>query len=120
MNVSTASTLVPTQQASPWYLVHRKLRQDERAEESLLRQGYGRYRPQQNRERIVRDRMKIVVESFFPGYLFVQLAADANWAPLRTTTIAEPVFEVGTACSITAGGFAELDASLWPWRARNA
>ncbi len=43
----------------------------------------------------MRDRMKIVVESFFPGYLFVQLAADANWAPLRTTTIAEPVFEVG-------------------------
>ena len=138
MNKSTASALV-TEPAPPWYLVHCKPRQDERAEENLLRQGYGCYRPQHNRERIVRGRRQTVVESLFPGYLFIQLAADANWAPLRstrgvnrivgfgsmplpldsgliahlrqrTTTVAEPAFEIGDSVRITAGGFAELDA----------
>lgn len=138
MNTSTASTLV-TAQAPPWYLVHCKPRQDERAEKNLLRQGYGCYRPQHSRERIVRGRRQTVVESLFPGYLFIQLAADASWAPLRstrgvnrvvgfgsmplpldsaliahlqqrTTTATEPALEVGDSVRITAGGFAELDA----------
>ena len=138
MNISTASRLV-TEQAQPWYLVHCKPRQDERAEENLLRQGYGCYRPQHSHERIVRGRRQTVVESLFPGYLFIQLAADASWAPLRstrgvnrvvgfgsmplpldngliahlqqrTTTTAEPAFEIGDSVRITAGGFAELDA----------
>nr|WP_298138179.1 transcription/translation regulatory transformer protein RfaH [uncultured Pseudomonas sp.] len=138
MNMSTASTVV-TEQAPLWYLVHCKPRQDERAEENLLRQGYGCYRPQHSRERIVHGRRQTVVESLFPGYLFIQLASDANWAPLRstrgvnrvvgfgskplplddgliahlqqrTTITAEPAFEVGDSVRITAGGFAELDA----------
>jgi transcriptional antiterminator RfaH len=120
-------------------LVHCKPRQDERAEKNLLRQGYGCYRPQHSRERIVRGRRQTVVESLFPGYLFIQLAADASWAPLRstrgvnrvvgfgsmplpldsaliahlqqrTTTATEPALEVGDSVRITAGGFAELDA----------
>ena len=138
MNKSTASALV-TEPAPPWYLVHCKPRQDERAEENLLRQGYGCYRPQHNRERIVRGRRQTVVESLFPGYLFIQLAADANWAPLRSTrgvnrivgfgnmplpldngliahlqqrTAAnvKPALEVGDSVRITAGSFSQLNA----------
>jgi transcriptional antiterminator RfaH len=27
----------------------------------------------------------MVVESLFPGYMFIQMGLDANWAPLRST-----------------------------------
>ena len=139
MNVSMASTFGTPEQAPAWYLVHCKPRQDERAEENLVRQGYDCFRPQHSCERIVRGRRQIVVESLFPGYLFIQLAADAGWSPLRSTrgvnrvvgfgsmplpldngliahlqqrtaTTVTPALEVGDSVRITAGGFAELDA----------
>nr|WP_298164594.1 transcription/translation regulatory transformer protein RfaH [uncultured Pseudomonas sp.] len=139
MNGYTASTFDSVEQASAWYLVHCKPRQDQRAEENLLRQGYGCFRPQHSCERIVRGRRQTVVESLFPGYLFIQLAINASWAPLRSTrgvnrvvgfgnmplpldngliahlqqrtvTSVKPAFEVGDRVRITAGGFAELDA----------
>lgn len=72
-------------QETAWYLVHCKPRQDERAEEHLLRQGYACYRPRLQRERLVRGRRQSVVESLFPGYLFIQLNPDSNWSPLRST-----------------------------------
>ena len=139
MNVSAATTPCIAGTAPAWYLVHCKSRQDERAEENLLRQGYACYRPQHSCERIVRGRRQIIVESLFPGYLFIKLAADANWAPLRSTrgvirivgfggiplrlddslvehlqqrTAApvKPALEAGDSVRITEGGFAELDA----------
>lgn len=125
--------------APGWYLVHCKSRQDERAEQNLLRQGYICYRPQHSCERIVRGCRQIIVESLFPGYLFIQLAADANWGPLRSTrgvirvvgfggiplrldnrlierlqqrktAPVRPALEAGDSVRITEGGFAELDA----------
>lgn len=139
MNVSTASTHCIEGPAAAWYLVQCKPRQDERAEENLLRQGYACYRPQHSCERIVRGRRQPVVESLFPGYLFIQLAADGNWAPLRstrgvnrvigfggmplpvdssliahlqqrTTTDVKQLLQAGDSVRITAGSFAELDA----------
>ncbi len=68
-----------------WYLVQCKSRQDERAEENLVRQGYTCYRPQFDCERIVRGRRAVVSESLFPGYLFIQLTQQDNWGPLRST-----------------------------------
>lgn len=68
-----------------WYLVQCKPRQDERAEEHLGRQGFTCFRPQCRRERLRRGRRGISGESLFPGYLFIQLAASDNWAPLRST-----------------------------------
>lgn len=141
MNVSTANTSCTAGPAlaPAWYLVHCKPRQDERAEENLLRQGYACYRPQHSCERIVRGRRQIIAESLFPCYLFIQLAADANWAPLRSTrgvnrvvgfggmplrlddsliehlrqrtaTPVKPALKAGDSVRITVGGFAELDA----------
>lgn len=130
----------PRDQAVAWYLVQCKPRQDERAEDNLMHQGYHCYRPQHWCERTVRGRRKTVAESLFPGYLFIQLAIDANWAPLRSTrgvnrvvgfgggmplrldstliahlqqrtdTHTKPTFEEGDRVRITAGSFAELDA----------
>lgn len=72
-------------QVATWYLVQCKPRQDERAEENLVRQGYQCFRPLLSCERIVQGRRRAVVESLFPGYLFIALCSDANWAPLRST-----------------------------------
>lgn len=139
MNVSATNTIRIAGTAPSWYLVHCKPRQDARAEENLLRQGYICYRPQHNCERIVRGRRQINAESLFPGYLFIQLADDANWAPLRstrgvnrvvgfggmplcldnslithlqqrTTALIKPALKAGDSVHITEGGFAELDA----------
>jgi transcriptional antiterminator RfaH len=126
-------------QAAAWYLVQCKPRQDERAEDNLVRQGYRCYRPQRSCERIVRGSRQTVVESLFPGYLFIALAEDANWAPLRSTrgvnrlvgfggmplkvderfieqlqhrceNTVLPALGLGDNVRITAGEFAELDA----------
>lgn len=126
-------------QAAAWYLVQCKPRQDERAEDNLERQGYRCYRPQYSRERIVRGSRQTIVESLFPGYLFIALAEDANWAPLRSTRgvnrlvafggmplkvderfieqlqhrcekTVQPALCLGDSVRITAGEFAELDA----------
>ncbi|HCJ30844.1 MAG TPA: transcription/translation regulatory transformer protein RfaH, partial [Pseudomonas sp.] len=68
-----------------WYLVQCRVRQDERAEENLTRQGYECLRPTITRERLLRGRRQSVVESLFPGYLFIRLGAEADWGPLRST-----------------------------------
>jgi len=74
------------QSAMPaWYLIHCKAKQDERAEENLQRQGYQCYRPTYQRERLLRGRRQTLCESLFPGYLFIQLSTNDNWAPLRST-----------------------------------
>ena len=68
-----------------WYLVQCKPRQDERAEENLVRQGYECSRPACQRLREVRGKQKVVQESLFPGYLFIRMPSGANWAPLRSS-----------------------------------
>ena len=68
-----------------WYLVQCKPRQDDRAEENLVRQGYECSRPSCRRERLVRGQRQYVQESLFPSYLFIRMPEGANWAPLRST-----------------------------------
>ena len=70
---------------SNWYLLQCKPRQDERAQFNLLQQNYTTFRPQLISSRIVRGRRHHVVESLFPGYLFIQLSGDDNWGPIRST-----------------------------------
>lgn len=126
-------------QAVAWYLVQCKPRQDVRAQEHLERQGYPCFRPLRQYECIVRGRRQVNIQSLFPGYLFIALAADANWAPLRSTRgvarvvgfggapvevdarlisqlqqraeqAPAPVLQEGQSVRITEGGYAELDA----------
>lgn len=139
MNIRTANDASGMRKGKAWYLVQCKPRQDERAEANLDRQGYEYFRPLCRRERLVRGTLQVQSESLFPGYLFIRLAADANWAPLRSTRgvsrlvgfggmplsiadelIAElqrrvqpapqPVLQPGDRVCITTGSFAELDA----------
>lgn len=68
-----------------WYLLQCKPRQDERAELNLHQQNYQTFRPQFATERLVRGKPQSTLESLFPGYLFIQLSHEDNWAPLRST-----------------------------------
>lgn len=137
--MNTDVSITASDQTAAWYLVQCKPCQDERAQEHLMRQGYHCYRPQRSCECIVRGYPQIKVQSLFPGYLFIALANDANWAPLRSTRgvtrvvsfggmpvkvdarlIAQlqqrageapkPVLREGESVRITDGSFAELDA----------
>lgn len=138
MNAFQSAETIKVQDAA-WFLVYCKPRQDERAEEHLVRQGYTCYRPRLSRERLLRGRRQTVVESLFPGYLFIQLQPDANWAPLRSTrgvnrlvsfggyplqvsgqlidslqqrsqNEPQPILQPGDSVRIVEGSFAELDA----------
>jgi transcriptional antiterminator RfaH len=79
MNASTEHA------AKAWYLVQCKPKQDERAEEHLQRQGYVCFRSKYSRERILRGQRRVISESLFPGYLFIQLSLQDSWGPLRST-----------------------------------
>lgn len=68
-----------------WYLVQCRSRQDERAEAHLLRQQYVCYRPRYPRERLLRGQVQLSDESLFPGYLFIHLGPQDNWAGVRST-----------------------------------
>lgn len=68
-----------------WYLLQCKARQDERAEEHLQRQGYTCFRSTYNRECRLKGQRRIISESLFPGYLFIQLSQQDSWSPLRST-----------------------------------
>lgn len=72
-------------QVRAWYLVQCKPRQDERAEENLIRQGYQCVRPLCARDKFHRGRRQLVIESLFPGYLFIHMPQESSWAPLRST-----------------------------------
>ncbi|MNG06767.1 Transcription antitermination protein RfaH [compost metagenome] len=118
MNVSTASTHCIEGPAAAWYLVQCKPRQDERAEENLLRQGYACYRPQHSCERIVRGRRQPIVESLFPGYLFIQLAADGNCNNARQQTL-NSFCRPATAYALPQAASPSWTRSSWRWMANS-
>ncbi|MEE1920261.1 transcription/translation regulatory transformer protein RfaH [Pseudomonas asiatica] len=68
-----------------WYLIQCKPRQDDRAEVNLLRQGYQLYRPKLMAKRHFKDQRKDCFQSLFPGYLFIRLGLQNNWAPVTST-----------------------------------
>ncbi|AWM92677.1 transcription/translation regulatory transformer protein RfaH [Pseudomonas sp. 31-12] len=70
---------------SNWYLLQCKPHQDERAHINLLQQNYVVFHPQLLSERILRGKRHRVRESLFPGYLFIHLGGNDNWAPIRST-----------------------------------
>ncbi len=72
-----------------WYVVHTKPRQEQRAFDNLVRQGFDCYLPTVTVERIRRGAVSRVVEALFPRYLFIRLgdALDSGkgWGSIRST-----------------------------------
>lgn len=69
-----------------WYLLFTKPREDARAQEHLLNQGYEIFRPMLRHHTLHKGVQKTLVESLFPRYIFIHLDEHAsNWARLRST-----------------------------------
>jgi transcriptional antiterminator RfaH len=85
MKIFPAKAVSSFARCDAWYLVQCKPRQDERAEDNLSRQGYEVFRPKCRYQRLIRGQHRWEVGSLFPGYLFINLPAESNWAPLRST-----------------------------------
>lgn len=69
-----------------WYLVQSKPRNELRAVENLLRQGYEVYLPLIEVERLHRGKLLKRLEPLFPRYLFLHLEEGSdNWGPIRST-----------------------------------
>ena len=69
-----------------WHAVFCKPRQDDRAEFHLRNQGFETFRPRVREARVRNGKRRLVVESMFPRYLFIRLAAGGqDWAPIRST-----------------------------------
>lgn len=72
--------------ARAWYLVQSKPRNEMRALENLVRQGYETYLPLIEVERLQRGKLLKKMEPLFPRYLFLQLEeGNDNWGPIRST-----------------------------------
>lgn len=69
-----------------WHLLMTKPREDERAEQHLLNQGYELFRPMLRQYRIRQGKQVAVTEPLFPRYLFIRLDdVLSNWASIRST-----------------------------------
>jgi transcriptional antiterminator RfaH len=71
-----------------WYVVHTKPRQEERALQNLMWQGFECYLPTLTVEKIKQGVLSIVVEPMFARYLFIQLddsKSGRSWSPIRST-----------------------------------
>ena len=69
-----------------WFAVHTKPRQEEVAEENLIRQGFDTYCPRIQVEKRKRGKRVKVIEAMFPRYLFVQFApGHDNISSIRFT-----------------------------------
>jgi transcriptional antiterminator RfaH len=72
--------------ARTWYLVQSKPRNENRALENLVHQGYETYLPLIEVERIQHGRLLKKMEPLFPRYLFLHLEeGNDNWGPIRST-----------------------------------
>lgn len=71
-----------------WFVVHTKPKQELRALENLVRQGYECYLPTVQVEKIRRGKLHIAIEPLFPRYLFIRLGFDGTaqgWGSIRST-----------------------------------
>ena len=82
------SSSEPIPKGLPWYLVHTKPAQEDRALLNLERQGFECYRPLINVKKIKGKKINIIQEPMFRRYLFLRLHQDGeeqSWAPIRST-----------------------------------
>lgn len=68
-----------------WYLIQCKPRQENRASEHLVRQGFECFSPTLRVESLISGKLKSQIQPLFPGYLFTRVKAQDNWAALHST-----------------------------------
>nr|WP_256489339.1 transcription/translation regulatory transformer protein RfaH [Pleionea sp. CnH1-48] len=69
-----------------WYLATCKPKQESRALENLLNQEIEAFLPEVEVEKVVKGKIRVVVEPLFPGYVFIRLEEDNPlWGKIRST-----------------------------------
>lgn len=89
--------------ARAWYLVQSKPRNEMRALENLVRQGYETYLPLMEVERLQRGKLFKKMEPLFPRYLFLHLEeGNDNWGPIRSTMGVAGLVRFGQAYAVVS------------------
>ncbi len=89
--------------ARAWYLVQSKPRNEARALENLVRQGYETYLPLMEVERLQRGKLLKKMEPLFPRYLFLHLEeGNDNWGPIRSTLGVAGLVRFGLAYAVVS------------------
>lgn len=89
--------------ARAWYLVQSKPRNETRALENLVRQGYETYLPLMEVERLQRGKLLKKMEPLFPRYLFLHLEeGNDNWGPIRSTMGVAGLVRFGQAYAVVS------------------
>ncbi|WVH08979.1 MAG: Transcriptional activator RfaH [Fluviibacter phosphoraccumulans EoVTN8] len=89
--------------ARAWYLVQSKPRNEARAVENLVRQGYETYLPLMEVERLQRGKLLKKMEPLFPRYLFLHLEeGNDNWGPIRSTLGVAGLVRFGQAYAVVS------------------
>ena len=89
--------------ARAWYLVQSKPRNEMRALENLVRQGYETYLPLMEVERLQRGKLLKKMEPLFPRYLFLHLEeGNDNWGPIRSTMGVAGLVRFGQAYAVVS------------------
>lgn len=89
--------------ARAWYLVQSKPRNEMRALENLVRQGYETYLPLMEVERLQRGKLFKNMEPLFPRYLFLHLEeGNDNWGPIRSTMGVAGMVRFGQAYAVVS------------------
>ena len=79
-----------------WYVVHTKPRQEFRAQENLLNQGFETYLPTNDMQKLLGQSLGINQEPLFARYLFIHLdQVQSNWYPIRSTRGVHQVLRFG-------------------------
>jgi transcriptional antiterminator RfaH len=69
-----------------WYAIYTKPRQEQRAADNLLNQGYNCFLPTMAVEKVKNNAVIKVQQPLFGRYLFIELSAStSNWMPIRST-----------------------------------
>lgn len=79
-NAPTA--IVPPEK--PWRVLQTRSRSEKKVAERLIRLGVAYYLPLQKRKKQWSDRVKVVEEPLFPGYIFVQFLEVQRYPLLNT------------------------------------
>lgn len=71
---------------NPWYLVYCKPRQEQRAQQHLVNQGFTTFLPALTVTRLKAGKQLTVTEPMFPRYIFLQIDSDQlNISNIRST-----------------------------------
>lgn len=69
-----------------WYAIYTKPRQEQRAADNLLNQGYNCFLPLMTVDKVKNNAVVKVHQPLFGRYLFIELSAStSNWMPIRST-----------------------------------